>query len=160
MSVLHDLAANRINVTEAATLMSVCRRQVFRLANGRAGGQTLDRLRFSPWRDGVALVRMLAMLGDETGDYSELHMGEALHEAVKDKLFLVLDSWVPIDDLENIFGEIEGLERFLPKGAVEAVEKTMLSQFDADLGLLAQLDDTPTRIVLACEIQAVTESLF
>jgi hypothetical protein len=32
MSVLQDLAARRIKVTEAATLMSLGRRQVFRLA--------------------------------------------------------------------------------------------------------------------------------
>ena len=36
MSVLQDLAANRIKVTEAATLMSLGRRQVFRLAKAYA----------------------------------------------------------------------------------------------------------------------------
>src|SRR6266851_2983777 len=36
MSVLQDLAANRIKVTEAATLMSIGRRQVFRLAKAYA----------------------------------------------------------------------------------------------------------------------------
>jgi hypothetical protein len=36
MSVLQDLAANRIRVTEAATLMSLGRRQVFRLAKAYA----------------------------------------------------------------------------------------------------------------------------
>src|SRR5258707_14800390 len=36
MSVLQDLAANRIKVTEAATLMNLDRRQVFRLAKAYA----------------------------------------------------------------------------------------------------------------------------
>jgi hypothetical protein len=36
MSVLQDLAANRIKATEAATLMSLGRRQVFRLAKAYA----------------------------------------------------------------------------------------------------------------------------
>src|SRR3989442_1207129 len=36
MSVLQDLAASRIKVTEAATLMSLGRRQVFRLAKAYA----------------------------------------------------------------------------------------------------------------------------
>src|SRR5258707_15341534 len=36
MSVLQDLAANRIKVTEATTLMSLGRRQVFRLAKAYA----------------------------------------------------------------------------------------------------------------------------
>ena len=36
MSVLQDLAANRIKVTEAATLMSIGRRQVFRLTKAYA----------------------------------------------------------------------------------------------------------------------------
>lgn len=113
--------------------------------------RALGHLSFSPWRDGVALVRMLAELGDETGDYGELHMREALHEAVKEKLFSILDSWVPIDDLENIFGEIEGLERHLPKEIVEVVEKTMLSQFE-NMSSLAEetsestLDDHATAL--------------
>src|SRR5882757_5002120 len=43
MSVLQDLAARRIKVTEAATLMGLGRRQVFRLAKayGRHGLQAL-----------------------------------------------------------------------------------------------------------------------
>src|SRR5260221_12743644 len=43
MSVLQDLAASRIKVTEAATLMGLGRRQVFRLAKayGRHGPQAL-----------------------------------------------------------------------------------------------------------------------
>jgi hypothetical protein len=43
MSVLQDLAASRIKVTEAATLMSLGRRQVFRLAKayGKHGPQAL-----------------------------------------------------------------------------------------------------------------------
>src|SRR5258707_2212151 len=43
MSVLQDLAASRIKVTEAATLMSLGRRQVFRLAKAyaRRGPQAL-----------------------------------------------------------------------------------------------------------------------
>jgi hypothetical protein len=43
MSVLHDLAASRIKVTEAATLMRLGRRQVFRLAKayGKHGPQAL-----------------------------------------------------------------------------------------------------------------------
>src|SRR5258707_1223363 len=43
MSVLQELAANRIKVTEAATLMSLGRRQVFRLAKayGKHGPQAL-----------------------------------------------------------------------------------------------------------------------
>ena len=43
MSVLQDLAAGRIKVTEAATLMSLGRRQVFRLAKayGKHGPQAL-----------------------------------------------------------------------------------------------------------------------
>jgi len=43
MSVLQDLAAGRIKVTEAATLMSLGRRQVFRLtkAYGKHGPQAL-----------------------------------------------------------------------------------------------------------------------
>ena len=113
--------------------------------------RAFGHLSFSPWRDGVALVRMLAELGDETGDYGELHTREALHEAVKEKLFSILDSWVPIDDLENIFGEVEGLERHLPKEIVEAVEKTMLSQFE-NMNSLAEetsestLDDHATAL--------------
>src|SRR5258708_9047504 len=43
MSVLQDLAASRIKVTEAATLMRLGRRQVFRLAKayGKHGPQAL-----------------------------------------------------------------------------------------------------------------------
>jgi len=43
MSVLQDLAASRIKVTEAATLMSLGRRQVFRLAKTprRRGRRTI-----------------------------------------------------------------------------------------------------------------------
>jgi hypothetical protein len=104
--------------------------------------QVITQLRFSPWRDGVALVRMLSVLGDETGDYGDLHTREALHEAVKEKLFSVLESWVPIDDLENIFSEIEGLERYLPNEVVEAVEKTMLSQFENMDSLAEETSDS------------------
>src|SRR5258705_3252048 len=50
MSVLQDLAASRIKVTEAATLMRLGRRQVFRLAKayGKHGPQALVSRRRGP----------------------------------------------------------------------------------------------------------------
>ena len=99
--------------------------------------RAFEQLRFSAWRDGVPLVRMLAVLGDEKGDYSELHTREALQKATEERLIAILESWVPIDDLESIFGEIEDLERYLPRKVVEAVERTMQSQFD-DVDMLAE----------------------
>jgi hypothetical protein len=63
MSVLQDLAARRIKVTEAATLMSLGRRQVFRLAKGYAqrGPEALvSRKRGRPRQPPLLLFDMLA----------------------------------------------------------------------------------------------------
>jgi Homeodomain-like domain-containing protein len=56
MSVLQDLAASRIKVTEAATLMSLGRRQVFRLAKAYAQRGP------EPWFPGSAAGRATAAI--------------------------------------------------------------------------------------------------
>jgi hypothetical protein len=72
MSVLHDLAASRIKVTEAATLMRLGRRQVFRLAKayGQRGPEALvSRKRGRPSNRAymrIYAVRPLASFGSVT----------------------------------------------------------------------------------------------
>ena len=64
MSVLQDLAASRLKVTEAATLMGLGRRQVFRLAKAyaqRGPGALVSRKRGRTfWVGGPALHLSLA----------------------------------------------------------------------------------------------------
>ena len=62
MSVLQDLAASRIKVTEAATLMRLGRRQVFRLAKAYAqrGPEALVSRRSAADRAIVATLRICA----------------------------------------------------------------------------------------------------
>jgi hypothetical protein len=79
MSVLQDLAARRIKVTAAATLMSLGRRQVFRLAKGyaqrgpealvsRKRGRRSNRSYPADLRDAaISIIRALSGLWPDPG---------------------------------------------------------------------------------------------
>ena len=87
--------------------------------------------KYSPWRDGRRLVELLAQFGDDGDEMDSHHNASELKEALERGLISLLEGWVPLDDLEDIYESIEEKSRYGLNGRImEAANNAMRDQIE------------------------------